>query len=193
MKIRIGFQGLIGCNSFRLIEEYFTNYKSISYLTIDDLFFGLEKYHIDCFVLPISNNTTGDINDHLDIINKYSNFEIIKKLPLKINHTLYGLLDSNLKNINKVVSHKEALKQCSNFIKNFELVETWNTFAGIEYIINKNDISIAAIAPLNIKNINIKELSNNISNNENNITNFIVIINSQNKENINMKSYFTNN
>lgn len=191
--MKIGFHGLKGCNSFRLIEEYFTNYDSISYLTIDDLFFALEKYHIDCFVLPISNNTTGVINDHLEIIKKYSNYEIVENLPLKINHTLYGLLDSNLKDINKIVSHKEALKQCSIFTKNFELIETWNTFAGIEYITDKKDISIAAIAPSNIKNENIKELCNNISNNENNITNFIVIINSQNKENINVKSYLKNN
>ena len=173
--MKIGYQGIIGCNSYRLINEKFKDYTAINYLFVEDLFISLENNIIDCFVLPIRNNTTGVIKNHEDLLNKYTNLKIIDEIPLKINHCLYGLRDSNLESIKKIISHKEALKQCSKFVSKYNIDEVWNTVGGIDIMINKNDLSIASIAPSKIINSKIKILNENISDNLNNETYFYII------------------
>ena len=93
--MKIGYQGLVGCNSYRLINKYFNNYLLQNYLTFEDLFIALKNKEIDCFVLPIRNSTTGEIKMNIDLINKY-NFKIEKELSIDINHSLFGLKNSNL-------------------------------------------------------------------------------------------------
>jgi chorismate mutase/prephenate dehydratase len=172
--MKIGYQGLVGCNSYRLIDKYFNNFLAINYQSFEDLFIALGNNEIDCFVLPIRNSTTGEIKEHLDLVNKY-NFKIEEESSIDINHSLYGLLESNLDSIKKIISHREALKQCSEFILNYKTEEVWNTVGGIDIIINKNDISIGCIAPSNIINLNIKVLLEDISDNKNNRTYFYLI------------------
>jgi chorismate mutase/prephenate dehydratase len=173
--MKIGFQGLVGCNSYRIINKYFTGHLDLkNYKSFEDLFIALENNEIDCFVLPVRNNTTGEIKENLDLVNKY-NFRIEKELSIEINHCLYGLKESKLDSIRKIISHREALKQCSKFISNYETEEIWNTVGGIDIIINKNDISIGCIAPNDINYSNIKVLLENISDNKNNKTYFYLI------------------
>jgi chorismate mutase/prephenate dehydratase len=172
--MKIGYQGLVGCNSYRLINKYFNNYISLNYKSFEDLFIALGNNEIDCFVLPFKNNTTGEIKEHINLINKY-NFKIDKELSIDINHCLYGLKESNLESIKTIISHREALKQCSEFIKNYKTNEVWNTVGGINILINQNDISIGCIAPSDIINCNIKVLIENISDNKNNRTYFYLI------------------
>jgi len=175
--MKIGYQGLIGCNSYRLINKYFNNYLLQNYLSFEDLFIALENNEIDCFVLPVRNSTTGIIKDHLDLIEKYSSScKIEKELSIEINHCLYGLKESNLNSIKKIISHREALKQCSNFLSPYQTEAIWNTVGGIDIILNNNDISIGCIAPSDIINPNIKVLLENISDNKNNITYFYLIV-----------------
>ena len=172
--MKIGYQGLVGCNSYRLINKYFNNYLLQNYLSFEDLFIALKNKEIDCFVLPIRNSTTGEIKMNIDLINKY-NFKIEKELSIDINHSLFGLKDSNLKSIKKIISHTEALKQCSIFVSNYETENVWNTVGGVEIIIKNNDISIGCIAPSDYVNSNIKVLSENINDDKNNKTYFYFI------------------
>jgi chorismate mutase/prephenate dehydratase len=174
--MKIGYQGLIGCNSYRIINKYFTSNLDLkNYQSFEDLFIALQNNEIDCFVLPVRNNTSGEIKEHLNLVKKY-NFTIERELSIEIQHCLYGLKESNLDSIKKIISHREALKQCSNFISNYETEEIWNTVGGIDIIINKNDISIGCIAPSDIIHSDIKILLENISDNKNNRTYFYLMI-----------------
>lgn len=173
--MKIGYQGLVGCNSYRVIKKYYNDYLISNFLTFEDLFIALENGHIDCFVLPVINNTTGDIKENLELFNKYNKFKAIKEIPMEINHCLYGLIDSSLDSIKKIISHKEALKQCSKFVSNYETEEIWNTAAGVNIIIENKDNNIACIAPADIENPNVKVLAENISNIRNNKTYFFLV------------------
>jgi chorismate mutase/prephenate dehydratase len=174
MSIKIGYQGLIGCNAFKALINNFQNYTPINFENINVMINSLINKDIDCFILPLYNSISGQIEEHCNYITQYQNLKIIKIIPLNIEHTLYGLKESNLNNIKKIVSHKQALLQCSNFISNYKTLEFWNTIASMEYILNKNDNTIACIAPLDLNNNdkNIKILKTKISNENNNITYF---------------------
>ena len=77
--LRIGYQGNVGCNSYRLIKTYFhdSNYL-INYHELEDLFIALQKKELDYIVLPIKNSITGEIKEHTSLIDKYQQFKIIK-------------------------------------------------------------------------------------------------------------------
>lgn len=174
--LRIGYQGNIGCNSYRLIKTYFPdNSFLINYYELEDLFIALEKKELDYIVLPVRNSITGKIEKHTSLIDKYQQFKIIKELELNINHCLYGLTDSDINNIETIISHPQALLQCSDFVNNYKTIESWNTAGSLDIMIEKNDITIACIAPTGFINKNIKILKENISNTTNNITYFALL------------------
>jgi chorismate mutase/prephenate dehydratase len=180
MSIKIGYQGLIGCNAFKALINNFQNYIPINFENINVMINSLINKDIDCFILPLYNSISGQIDEHCNYITQNQNLKIIKIIPLNIEHTLYGLKESDLNNIKKIVSHKQALLQCSNFVSNYKTLEFWNTIASMEYILDKNDNTIACIAPLDLNNNfnnNIKILKTKISNENNNITYFYIFTN----------------
>ena len=174
--LRIGYQGNIGCNSYRLIKTYFhDNNYLINYYELEDLFIALQKKELDYIVLPVRNSITGEIKEHTTLINKYEQFKIIKELELNINHCLYGLPNSNLNEIETIISHPQALLQCSNFLNNYKTIESWNTVGALGIMIEKNDLSVGCIAPSGFTNKTIKLLKENISNTLNNTTEFAIL------------------
>ena len=74
----IGYQGLVGCDSYRVIKKYFKNYTLTNYLTVEDLFIS----NIDYIVLPVRNSITGEIKENIDLVNKYKNFNIVTELEI---------------------------------------------------------------------------------------------------------------
>jgi prephenate dehydratase len=170
----IGYQGIIGCNSYRLIEKYFPNEFFINYYQLEDLFIALQNNELNHIVLPIRNSITGEIKEHTDLIKKY-NCKIIEEKQLDINHCLYGLIDSDLNNIDKIISHPQALLQCSNFTSKYETIETWNTAGALHNMIETKDNKLGCIAPSGIIKENIKVLKEEISNTQNNTTYFAIL------------------
>lgn len=172
----IGYQGLIGCNSYKTIIDNFNEpYILKSYTKFSDLFNALNNNEIDCFVIPVKNSITGTIEENFSLVNKFDHFKIAYTFQTPINHTLYGLEHSNLEDIKTILSHSQALKQCSKFVMNYQSKDEWNTVGAIDIMIRKNDVSIGCIAPINIVKNKIKILKENISDKEINQTFFYLI------------------
>lgn len=95
----------------------------------------------------------------------------------------YGKKGDKIKDIKKVISHPQALKQCSDFIKknNFEELTASNT-AEAAYIVSKSeDNSLASISNKNAAKIyNLEILKENIENIKGNTTRFIIVSNYDN-------------
>jgi prephenate dehydratase len=89
----IGYQGIVGCDSYNVIKKYFNNYTLKNYLTVEDLFVS----NIDYIILPIRNSITGDIKENMDLVNKYKNFNIVTELLIdNQNVKTYFYLLSNI-------------------------------------------------------------------------------------------------
>ena len=172
----IGYQGLVGCNSYNtIINNFCEPYTLKSYTKFLDLFNALHNNEIECFVIPIKNFITGMIEENFRLVTMFNHFKVVSTLETPINHTLYGLENSSLEDIKTIISHSQALKQCSQFVKNYETDNVWNTVGAIDIMIKKNDKSIGCIAPNNLVESKIKILKENISDMENNRTFFYVI------------------
>ena len=107
-----------------------------------------------------------------------SNLEIFMEFRKKINHALIGLDDSNLESITKVISHPQALQQCSNFLEklDIELQPVFDTAGSVMSLLENDSKTIAAIAGEHFGNDKrFKILENNISNHVENYTRFFLV------------------
>ena len=65
-------------------------------------------------ILPIENSIHGTVIAVYDLMKNY-NFHIIKSIKVKINHVLMANHGATLSTIKEIVSHEQALGQCSEF------------------------------------------------------------------------------
>lgn len=65
-------------------------------------------------VIPIENSTAGSIHENYDLLLKYR-LSIVGEVKLQIEHCLMALPGTRLDALHEVISHPQALAQCSNF------------------------------------------------------------------------------
>ncbi|MEI0516334.1 chorismate mutase [Brachyspira murdochii] len=133
-------------------------------------------------VLPLENSSTGMVNEVLDILADY-NCKIVGEIYLPIEYALMAKKGSSIKDIKKVISHHQALKQCSNFIKEngFEEITASNTAEAAFIVSNGDDKTIASISNKNAYKIyDLDMLEENIENIKGNTTRFIIVANYDN-------------
>ncbi len=102
-------------------------------------------------ILPIENSIQGIVRETIDNLTKNNDLKIRiqGELSLPIKHLLLAKTNDK-KNIKKIISHPQALAQCSNFLyKNYnsvELQDVSSTSYAAQKVAQMEDLSIAAIA-----------------------------------------------
>ena len=76
-----------------------------------------------------------------------SGLKIFAEYVHRINHSLIGLVGSDIVNITNVISHPQALQQCSKFIQKhkFRITPVFDTAGSVFEILEKNELTTAAI------------------------------------------------
>ncbi len=65
-------------------------------------------------VIPIENSTAGSILENYDLLLKYRS-AIVGEVKLQIEHCLMALPGTRVEDLKEVISHPQALAQCSHF------------------------------------------------------------------------------
>ena len=129
-------------------------------------------------VLPIENSSAGAVIDNYDLLLKYDNY-IVAETEVSVNHALLGLPDAELSDIKTVISHPQALMQCSEFLKehrDWKQIQAENTAGAAKRILADGDVTQAAIASPKAGEIyGLKILKPSINHNRTNTTRFIVL------------------
>lgn len=131
----------------------------------------------DVAVLPIENSYAGEVGQTIDLIFS-GGLSINGIYELEIHQNLLTLPDATLEDIQKVISHPQALSQCHDYIKlrQFETVEANNTAFAAKSVATGNDKSMAAIASVETAEIyGLKVLEANINKSSENTTRFAVL------------------
>ena len=121
-------QGVEGANSESAAKKAFPICDISYFKTFDGVCNAVEKGFCEFGILPIENSTAGSVLEVYDLMDKH-NFYVVKSVKLKINHCLAGVVGATKKDIKKVISHSQAIKQCANYLKsnNLESEECENT------------------------------------------------------------------
>lgn len=178
-KAKIVFQGVEGAYTQVAMKRFFgENIDSMHVETWRDAMEAIRTGEADYAVLPMENSSAGIISENYDLLVEYG-YSIVGEQIIQIDHCLLGTPEAELSDIRQVYSHPQALMQCSSFLeehRTWENLASKNTAMAAKKIKEDGQKSEAAIANRLTADIyGLKILQENIQNNPNNSTRFIIV------------------
>lgn len=146
MTKKIAFQGDYGANSDLACRENFSDHLTVPYKTFDDVFDAVDKGEVDLGMIPLENSYAGRVAEIHNLLKK-TELYITGEYFQDINHCLAVPKGVKLSDVKEILSHPQALMQCHNNIKKFNLIKGsfLNTATAAKYISNKNNAGQAAL------------------------------------------------
>ena len=144
-------------------------------------------------MIPIENSAAGRVADIHRLIPK-SNLHINFEHFQKVEHKLLIHPDSKIENIKNILSHEQALAQCSDKIQKLDLniLIGADTAGSAKTISDEKILDTAAIASsLAGKTYGLKVIDENFANSLNNITRFYVMSKNENLDFDKKKTYIS--
>lgn len=176
-KGKIGLGGAKGSYADQVGNIIFPKGEMKYFKQFDQILDAIDKKECDFGILPLENSSFGSVKEVYNLMLE-RNFYIVGSYKLDINHYLLGNLDANLSDIKKVYSHPQALGQCGKYIKRHGFIpkEYYNTTLSAKFIKDKKDKSLGSIGSKFAGEIyDLKILDDNIQNQSNNYTRFIIV------------------
>jgi chorismate mutase/prephenate dehydratase len=180
--LRVAFQGIEGSYSQLAARKYFAvrsdGMEFVGTDTFAEALAMAESGEVGYAFLPVENTTAGSINQTYDLLRQTS-LAIVGEEVLHVRHRLLGLAGAKEENLRRVLSHPQALTQCSRFLaslEDVELVAFVDTAAAAEEVRASSDPRQAAIASAEAGEIyGLTVLREAIADQEENWTRFVVI------------------
>lgn len=170
------FLGPKGSYTHQASLEHFSSEQLKDAISIEDIFAQVEQGEADLGVLPIENSIEGAVTHSLDCLMQ-SDLKIIKEIELPISHVLYTAPNVP-KTIDRLYSHPQAFAQCKAFIKKHypkaSCVIASSTSNAIERMLTDSN-SGAIAGPHVVEYFDLSAIEENIQDNPNNTTRFLVI------------------
>lgn len=178
---RIVFQGTEGAYSQAAMEHYFgKGCNNYHVHTFREAMEAIEEGAADYAVLPIENSTAGAVNEIYDLLVEFENY-IVGETIIPIKNTLSGLPGTNISEIERVYSKAEALMQASRFLDqhaDWQQISVANTALAAKKILEDQDKRHAAVCSAYAASVyGLSVLAEDINDEKNNSTRFIVITN----------------
>ena len=193
MSKRISFQGVDGAYSQLAVNDFFSGAETLPCKTFEIALNEAETGNVDYAMIPIENSAAGRVADIHRLIPK-SNLHINFEHFQKVEHKLLIHPDSKIENIKNILSHEQALAQCSEKIQKLDLniLIGADTAGSAKTISDEKILDTAAIASsLAGKTYGLKVIDENFANSLNNITRFYVMSKNENLEFDKKKTYIS--
>ncbi|MDZ7658464.1 prephenate dehydratase [Fodinibius sp.] len=180
--VQIAYQGTDGAFShqaaFRHFEERYDKVECFGYDTFRQAAEAVKEEKVDYAILPIENTTAGSINETYDLLAD-DDLHIVGEEAIRIIHCLLALEDIPVDRIRRIMSHPQAIAQCSNFLAKLHdcRVESYiDTAMAAKKVLEDGDLSQAAIAGSYAADIyGLKILKRDLANQSENFTRFVVV------------------
>ena len=150
--LRVGYQGVEGSYSHLTAQRRYAGQPEGVLLE------GFETFHlaaeavregrIDVALLPIENTTAGSINEIYDQLAE-GGLTINAEEVSRIEHCLMALPGTRLEEVRTILSHPQALHQCTDFLRSLPQVraeEAFDTAGAARKVRERGDRTAAAIA-----------------------------------------------
>ncbi len=177
-KAEVACQGAEGAYSQQACEKVF-RHPSITYFrTFKDVVEAIESGKCRYGILPIENSLAGSVTSVYELLVVHR-FHIVRSVRIKIDHTLLTLPDAEERDIREVISHEQAIQQCSEYLarhREWSVHAGTNTAAAARTVAESRRKDLAAISSVRCAELyGLKCLDTGIQNNSNNHTRFICI------------------
>lgn len=174
----VACQGVEGAYAQQACERLFP-YPDILYFdSFEGVFSAVEKGMCLYGILPIENSTAGSVTQVYDLMEKH-HFYIVGAHKLRIDHRLMRKDGASNAPIREIVSHEQALRQCSRFLEahpEIKVTPMANTAVAAEYVAGSDRDDLAVIASRACAELyGLAVVDDDVSDQANNYTRFICI------------------
>ncbi len=175
----VACQGTEGANSQQACDKLLPRGDIIYVKTFEAVFDALKAGICDYGVLPIENNLNGSVRAVYDLILQRG-YTVVRSYTMQIRHELLAPASAELGSIKKILSHPQAIGQCSNFLaalpREVQIVPCTNTAVAAQMAAEDKTGATASISsPECTALYGLKSLSSNIQDKDSNFTKFILI------------------
>lgn len=174
--ITAAYSGVEGAFANIAAKNIFPSGKLVPFGNFLSAYEAVENGKCDCAVLPLENSYAGEVDPVLDIMFQ-GGLYINGIYDLEVSHNLIGLPGTSVDEIKTVISHPQALEQCTDFIRKhgFESISAANTAIAAKEIAEKGDRTCAAIASRDTAKLyGLSVLERHINDSSHNTTRFAV-------------------
>jgi len=179
--VRVSYQGTDGAYSHQAATRHFSErydkVDAIGYDTFQQAAQAVLDEKVDFALLPIENTTAGSINDTYDILGN-EKLHIVGEEILKVVHCLMAVEPVELSKIRRIMSHPQAIAQCSQFLSKLPRckVESYlDTAMSAKKVLEDGDLSQGAIAGAHAADLyGLHVIEHDIANQRENFTRFVI-------------------
>ena len=174
--MRVAYSGVKGAFAEIAVKRIFPDATPVPFSDFKSAYRAVEKGECEIAVLPIENSFEGDVARVMDLT-YFGSLFINGVYDMAVEQHLFGISSATEKSITKVISHPQALGQCSDFIeeKGYETEEAVNTAVAAKLVAEKEDCSIGVICSLESgQEYGLKLIDRKINKDSQNTTRFAV-------------------
>lgn len=144
---RVAYGGAEGAFADTVARRIFPDAATVAYPDFAGAYSAVEEGECDYALLPLENSFAGDVGQAMDLA-FFGGLHINAVYDVKIVQDLLAKKGTELYDITTVISHPQALAQCSDFIKKhgFTTVEAASTASAAKLVSSDPRRDIAAIA-----------------------------------------------
>lgn len=176
----VACQGVEGAYSQMAADRLFPRGNIMYFKNFEAVFDAVAGGLCSFGVLPIENSSNGSVRAVYDLL-QVKDVNIVRSSRLCIQHELMVKPGVKLSEVRKIISHEQALGQCSRFLKSLgdgvEVERCDNTAMAAKFVAESPERGIAAISSSNCAELYGLEALDvgSIQNSDNNYTRFICI------------------
>ena len=177
-RARVACQGVEGAYSQIAAEKLFELPEIGYYKSFDAVFSAIESGECRYGVLPIENSTAGSVKKVYELMLEHK-FNIVRSVRIKIDHNLLARKGTRIENIREIISHEQAINQCSSFLRTLgdvKITVAPNTAVAAQTVAESGRDDIAALSSRFCAELySLENLCESVQDMGNNHTRFICI------------------
>ena len=177
----VACQGVEGAYSQIAAEKLFANPNIVFFSNWEKVFDAIEQGMCKYAVIPIENSTAGSVKKVYDLMISRE-FKIVRTTRIKVDHNLLGLRGVDISEIREIVSHEQAISQCSAFLSslgpNVKITRVENTAKAAQMVAESGRRDLASLSSRSCAaQYGLSVIRSSVQDNGNNHTRFICITN----------------
>ncbi|GGH27262.1 prephenate dehydratase [Paenibacillus segetis] len=180
--MKVAYLGPEGTFSEEAAIQYFNKdqVEFCMYDSIPDVIEAVGEFRVDTAIVPLENTIEGTINMTIDSLISFHKLQIIGEYTLAVSLHLLANKDTILSEVKEVWSISPILTQCRKYIRNRSIksLQYDSSSSAATALENSGRTDVAAIGSRTLANLlNLNIIDQNIQDNMDNQTRFIIVSN----------------